>query len=131
MTLNNNLYHILGCRTLEKQALYTVGLLADCPIYRAHFPSQPITPGVCLVQMAVELLSCELGTPLELLRVKNVKFLSVVSPTASPRLTVTLSLPTADPEGEEIACSATIADGERVMTKISMVCQKKQSAYTD
>ena len=34
-----------------------IRLLPDNVIYKAHFPEKPITPGVCIVQMAVELFA--------------------------------------------------------------------------
>jgi len=53
-----------------------VRLLADCPIYKAHFPTFPITPGVTLVQIALELM----GKPL--VSAKDIKFVEPVLPTA-------------------------------------------------
>ena len=35
---------------------YTIKLIPSCVIYQAHFPGEPITPGVCIVQMAKELI---------------------------------------------------------------------------
>ena len=33
-----------------------VRLLPESPVYQGHFPGYPITPGVCLVQIALELI---------------------------------------------------------------------------
>lgn len=49
-------------------------------IYAAHFPGNPITPGVCIIQIASELLEKQLGKRLFLRTIKNVKFLSVIIP---------------------------------------------------
>ncbi len=51
-------------------------------IYRAHFPGYPITPGVCLLQIALELLD----SPLKLSSAKEIKFLSRVIPEETPVL---------------------------------------------
>ncbi len=60
----------------------TVELLPDCPVYAAHFPGFPITPGVTLVQMAVELMGCTLVSA------KDIKFVAPVFPSVEggPRL---------------------------------------------
>lgn len=49
-------------------------------IYSAHFPGNPITPGVCIIQIANELLENQLRKRLYLKTIKNVKFLSVIIP---------------------------------------------------
>ena len=58
----------------------TLRLLPDSPVYQGHFPGYPITPGVCLVQIALELLSEREGRPLRLTASKQVKFTSPVIP---------------------------------------------------
>jgi 3-hydroxymyristoyl/3-hydroxydecanoyl-(acyl carrier protein) dehydratase len=51
-----------------------VELLPDCPIYAAHFPGFPVTPGVTLVQMALELMDKKLQSA------KDIKFVVPVLP---------------------------------------------------
>lgn len=63
---------------------FTVRMNPEHVIYSAHFPGDPITPGVCIIQMGVELLGRALGRPLELSAVKNVKFLSILRPDGIP-----------------------------------------------
>ena len=52
----------------------TVRLLPDSPIYKAHFPEYPITPGVTLLQIAMEL------TGKKLRGAKEIKFVAPVLP---------------------------------------------------
>ena len=56
------------------------------PVYQVHFPSQPVTPGVCLLQLAGELLAERLQRPLYLKAVKNAKFLALLVPAAEKRV---------------------------------------------
>lgn len=46
-------YQIVAC----EGANYRLRFNAEHPIYKAHFPDNPITPGVCFVQIAQDLLS--------------------------------------------------------------------------
>ena len=56
----------------EKSA--TVRLLPESPIYKAHFPEYPITPGVTLLQIALELMGKKL------VGAKEIKFVAPVLP---------------------------------------------------
>ena len=50
------------------------------PVYQAHFPGNPITPGACLLQTAGEVLQQKTGRPLYLKSSKNIKYLSLLVP---------------------------------------------------
>ena len=80
--LKGNLYDIVS-RDVGK---VTVELNGNSGIYAAHFPGHPITPGVTIVQIAVELLSLESGRTLDITQAKNIKFLVPVIPEGHTRL---------------------------------------------
>ena len=80
MVLKDSLYSIQKKQQQESAVCYDLALHADHFIYQAHFPGEPITPGVCVIQMAKELLEDHLQRPLAVSTVKNVKFLNVISP---------------------------------------------------
>lgn len=75
-----------------------VRLHADHPIYGAHFPGHPITPGVCIVQMVGELAGSRVGRVLRLDAVQNLKFARPLSPTETPE--VDILLPTVRTEAD-------------------------------
>ena len=52
-----------------------VRLLPESPIYKAHFPAYPITPGVTLLQMSLELMGNR-----KLVGAKEIKFTAPVLP---------------------------------------------------
>ena len=80
MVLQNSLYVIEWKECTEKGAKYQLSLDSSHFIYKAHFPELPVTPGVCLVQIGLEIVSDYLERMMEIVRVNNVKFLSVLSP---------------------------------------------------
>ena len=49
-------------------------------IFKAHFPGNPITPGVCLLQIIQELTESYSGLKLNLKKVVNVKYLKLIKP---------------------------------------------------
>lgn len=77
------MYSILS----EQEESFDILLNADHFIYKAHFPGQPITPGVCIIKIAAELLEKKLSRKLRLKVVKNVKFSATLSPLENPRVT--------------------------------------------
>ena len=76
MQLLNNLYTIVAKDIPDDKISYNIKLDANHFIYQAHFPIEPITPGVCIIQIAKELLEDSLAKRLKIYLVKNVKFLS-------------------------------------------------------
>lgn len=74
--LNGNLYTILSQSNLH----FVVQFNAAHPIYKGHFPQQPITPGACLMQMTEELLSLALKQNMQIREVTNLKFVAPHTP---------------------------------------------------
>lgn len=58
----------------KEEGSATVRLLPESPIYKAHFPEYPITPGVTLLQIALELMGKKL------VGAKEIKFVAPVLP---------------------------------------------------
>ena len=109
----------------------TIRLLPESPVYRGHFPGYPITPGVCLVQIALELIG-EMagraghdekkemadqvghdGNKVRLVGAKNIKFTSPVFPEAGKELRFNLA-------GEGGNWSVEVYDGDVLSAKMSL-----------
>ena len=80
MVLKDNLYTIVDQKIIDGKQLFMIVLNPSCPIYEAHFPNMPITPGVCIIQIVEELLEVVIDKSLNLCSIKNAKFLSVLKP---------------------------------------------------
>ena len=120
MMLRNNLYNITDVRQTPESATYSIQLNRDCIIYQAHFPGMPITPGVCIVQIAEELLSDYLQKPLQLTSVRNAKFLSILQPTGQTVLVHFSAIKQAE---DKVTAKAVVDDGkETIYAKISFTC---------
>lgn len=95
-----------------------VRLLPDSPIYRAHFPGWPITPGVCLVQIALELMEEMAGQAghdgqVHLVAAKSIKFTSPIIPTEGTDLRFNMG-------GEGCERTVEILSGEKLCAKMSL-----------
>ena len=84
MMLRDDFYYVTESVKNSSSAVYHVLLNPGHVIFGAHFPGEPVTPGVCLIQMGKELVEDFVGRQIGLKMLKNVKFLSVVSPLETP-----------------------------------------------
>ena len=97
----------------------TLRLLPESPVYKGHFPGYPITPGVCLVEMALEAIgqmADQAGNDVKLVAAKNIKFSSPVFPGEGTELRFNIS-------GEGENWSVEIFNGEVLSAKMSLTVE--------
>lgn len=123
MKLLNNFFFIEQIQRRDDGAQYIVRFNPQNEIYGAHFPGQPITPGVCIIQTAKELLEDYLQSDLEIYGAKNVKFLSVIVPEEGKTFTYEFSkLKVAN---DITALQVIVTSEDTIYAKLSFSCQKK------
>ncbi|MDC8105706.1 MULTISPECIES: hotdog family protein [Chryseobacterium] len=94
-----------------------IRLNSDHEIFKGHFPGNPVTPGVCMMQIVKELTEEITGSKLFLKTASNVKFMAIINPFETPDLTVQLDIN----EGEdEIKVKNTTLFGETIALKMSV-----------
>lgn len=120
MAFRNNLYYIDSVSRTDEGVIYTLHLNADHIIYKAHFPGEPITPGVCILQMGLELLSDAVGVVLELVGVKNVKFLSILHPEDA---SVSVIVHRISIDNNMVKGQVDFSFKEVAIAKMSLICQ--------
>jgi len=119
MLLQDNLFTIVSQHQDEESFVFQVRLHPEWPIYKAHFPGHPITPGVCIVQMVQELLQVRLHREFSLCQAKNIKYLSIVSPEEIVELTITFSKIEEQPD-DSLKVQAQVTNGDLLCTKLSV-----------
>ena len=129
MQLKNNIYKIIGKEDESGVVDYTIQLIPSCFIYQAHFPGEPITPGVCIVQIGKELVEYLLteqtsqSQSLEIIKVKNVKFLSIISPNEAKQLVYQIKKMELSEDKTKIEAQVVVLSEHKAMAKISLVMQ--------
>ena len=127
MKLKNNLYKIISKEEVNSIFNYTVELNPSCVIYEAHFPGEPITPGVCIVQIGKEVIEDLLleqssaSRRLEIIKAKNIKFLSVISPNETPILTYQVRKLIFSDDKMTVETQIVVNSVDKSMAKISLV----------
>ena len=64
MKFLDSLYSVTQSRKTEGGFEFDISLFPEHFIYKAHFPGEPITPGVCIIQIATELFSLAMDAPM-------------------------------------------------------------------
>lgn len=127
MKLKNNLYKIISKEKVNSIFNYTVELNPSCVIYQAHFPGEPITPGVCIVQIGKEVIEdllleqSSVSRRLEIIKAKNIKFLSVISPNETPILTYQVRKLVFSDDKMTVETQIVVNSDDKSMAKISLV----------
>ena len=124
MILKNSLYTIADKRMEGSGIFYQILLDKNHIIYKAHFPNEPITPGVCIIQIAKELLEDYMHEEYEISHVKNIKFLSVLSPLSTPSVAYVFDKITILPETNECKTQVQVQQDNVLFAKLSIIFKK-------
>lgn len=112
MLLENKFYKVLSVdNTSESSATYHLALLADCDLYRGHFPGKPVSPGVCNIETIKECSQMLTGCSLYLSTIKQCRLTAVASPQVCPEVDVNVSV---TPSETGYVVQARISSGETV-----------------
>jgi 3-hydroxyacyl-[acyl-carrier-protein] dehydratase len=76
----------------EGKYLAFVNLNKDHAIFKGHFPGNPVTPGVCMMQIIKELTQEITGNSLTMTSSSNVKFMALINPEIHPKLKLELEI---------------------------------------
>lgn len=114
MMLERELY------TIVEKTDYTVRiqLHPDSEIFRAHFPGNPVTPGVCQVGIVGELAAKSCGDKLDLYDVKVLKYIDILRPSKE---LVEVVFDKLEKDENLLIAKGSITSEGRVFTKFSLV----------
>ena len=118
MTFLDNLFIIQSIDNTDTGFTAKLRCNPEHPVYQAHFPGNPITPGACLLKTAGEVMQQKLGRLLYLKASKNIKYLNVLVPEEGKEVCFNFS----NFSEIENGCKAqvVIADETSVYTKMSL-----------
>ena len=119
MRLINNLFQQIDGKSGEGTYGALLQPVASHAIYKAHFPDNPITPGVCLIQVVGEVLEQMIGKQVSLRTVDTAKFLHVVEPIENHPVSVEIESVKTDDDAL-LQVKASIHDADTVCAKFSL-----------
>jgi len=98
-----------------------IHLNKDHDIFKGHFPGNPVTPGVCMMQIVKELTEEFTGSRLFLKTASNVKFMAIINPFETPDLKLQLDITENE---EDVKVKNTTSFGETIALKMSVSYKK-------
>ncbi|WP_430614469.1 3-hydroxyacyl-ACP dehydratase [Flavobacterium sp. JP2137] len=78
----------------DKNYIVWIKLNKTHDIFKGHFPNNPVTPGVCMMQIIKELSEDFTGQKLFMSVVSNVKFMALINPEIHSDLRLEINLAT-------------------------------------
>ena len=80
MILQGDFFTIRNIAVEDRTVNAELELNAGHNIYKGHFPGQPVTPGVCMMQIIKELIETVLERKTRLVKADEMKFLLMIIP---------------------------------------------------
>lgn len=112
------LYTILRIqKETDEDTKVEVKINSKHPVFAGHFPSQPVLPGACMVQMMKELFQEARQCKLEFQKGHNIKFISLVVP--DEEVPLIFSIQTKKLSDNLLSLSSTLFAGEVASMKFS------------
>ena len=85
-------YTIESVAQQEGKAVFQIALNPQCQVYEGHFPGEPVSPGVCNIQMIKECAEQVAGKSLFLSNLQQCRLTTLVTPLAHPQVQVTIQM---------------------------------------
>lgn len=117
MKLINDFFEIVVSERSEREFRSQIKFNPAHYIYHAHFPGNPVTPGVCLIQIAGEILETECNMTLLLSMIKNIKFKKIVTPVDTPYFIFKNIVN----DGDKLNADVVVADDHHEYVKMSLI----------
>ncbi|MDR2835082.1 MAG: hydroxymyristoyl-ACP dehydratase [Bacteroidales bacterium] len=94
MKLLNSFFKIINFYSENIQYSFILELNPEHEIYKAHFPNNPITPGVCILQIVKECCAIYLfeNKEIQINKIKTIKFLNPINPLENPIIFVNIQI---------------------------------------
>ncbi|MBQ7448986.1 MAG: hypothetical protein IJS73_04170 [Paludibacteraceae bacterium] len=92
MPLVKNYYTISSSNITAQTGVFDIRLLKEAEVYKGHFPDEPISPGVCNVQMMRECAEQVVGHKLPISTLSKCRFVKLISPTLYPEIQIVIDI---------------------------------------
>lgn len=118
MSILKDFYQINSCeKTEEGKFSAHISLNPKHDIFNGHFPGNPVTPGVCMMQIVKDLSEKISEKKLFLTSASNIKFMAIINPEETPELKLDFDFTEKE---NELKVKNTTSFGETIALKMSV-----------
>ena len=115
MILLNDFFFIQQLEKSQDSVKAKISINPHHEIFKGHFPEKPVVPGVCMVQIILELMEKSNQRKTRLTTADSIKFLSVMNPKENELIEVTIHCTTV---GNDVVVNASIFSGPVTFFKL-------------
>ncbi|WP_458627982.1 3-hydroxyacyl-ACP dehydratase [Winogradskyella sp. PC D3.3] len=91
--LIKDFYTVLKTTVIDTNTIHvTLKLNKNHDVFNGHFPDNPVTPGVCMIQTIKEITQNHVNNSLFLKHISNIKFTALINPNINAKLILELSI---------------------------------------
>jgi 3-hydroxyacyl-[acyl-carrier-protein] dehydratase len=117
---DDNFYSLVNYSAGDSHSFtVTVRINEAHSVFGAHFPGNPVIPGVCILQIATELLSRHVSQELIMTSAKNIKFVNKINPMEINELNFDFKISSVENTDKRVTIN--VSAGSKVFVKISAV----------
>ena len=109
-------YSVKEFNFTDNQLKAVIELNPEHDVFKGHFPNNPVTPGVCMLQILKELTEQATNTNLFIKECSNVKFMALINPEVNAVLAITIDINNVE---ENFKIKASAAFDETVALKVN------------
>lgn len=120
-------YNTVSSEKNNSEIFITVQFNPKHPIYKGHFPNQPVVPGIMQIETLTSLINSELELNHELHKVSNVKYLNMIVPSSE---LISFDIKFKHLENNMLKINCIIKNETVTYTKFSGVFKPKQNSQT-
>lgn len=121
MSLLHDFYSLVTFTADGPKVSASISLNSAHAVFQGHFPNNPVTPGVCMMQIIKELAEKWAAGPLMLKNARNVKFMAIIDPYQHPNIHIELDV---EEENGLLSIRSTTSFEDTPALKFSGVFQK-------
>jgi 3-hydroxyacyl-[acyl-carrier-protein] dehydratase len=118
MILLNDFFFIVEQQSAVGSVVAKILINEKHKIFEGHFPGMPVVPGVCMIQIVMEMLELVTGKQIRLVSSDTIKFLAVINPQINKEVDVRIHW---SPDSDAFLVNATLFADSRTFFKLKAI----------